>query len=70
MNELSFEGMEALNGGGWLGCLGAALGGTSIIVSAAAIAAGLATGPIGWIGLGIAVLSTSATLAEGDPCAN
>lgn len=70
MKELSFERMEKFGGNGIWGCLDAAVGGTSVIVNAAAIAAGLAAGPIGWIGLGLAVLATAGTLAEGDPCAH
>jgi len=68
MKELSFERMKEIEGGGILGCLGAGLSGSGLIFGAAAIAAGLASGPVGWIALGIAAGSFALTVADGDPC--
>lgn len=68
MKELSFERMEDVHGGGILGCIGAGLSGTSVIMGAGAIAAGLASGPPGWIFLGVSAASLAFTVADGDPC--
>ena len=68
MKELNLEKMEEINGGGIWSCLGAGLSGTSVLVGGAALAAGLASGPIGWIALGVSAASLVLTAADGDPC--
>jgi len=54
MKNIEFEQMEKVNGGN---CTTSA---ASVVVSSAAlIAIGLSTGPIGWISLGIALTASS-----------
>ncbi|MEM6630101.1 MAG: hypothetical protein AAF694_10540 [Bacteroidota bacterium] len=74
MTKLPINQSEALVGGQDADCVGAVASGIGLIITAGetigVAAAGLAVHPIGWIALGVGIISVVASNWNGAPCEN